>query len=66
MVDKIEAKHVLPTYQPGGRVRSLDSEAEGKAWKAGYTPVGRLVFVSVTNGEPLVYRFDVPVETHSL
>ena len=38
-------------------------EATDETWRAGYTPVGRPVFVGLTNGEPISYRFDVPVDT---
>lgn len=61
--DQIEAKHIQSLYQRGERNVGLDDEATDEAWKAGHTPVGRPVFVGLTNGEPLVYRFDVPVET---
>lgn len=60
--DQIEAKRVQFVYQRGERIIKLDDEATDVAWKAGYTPVGRPKFVGLTNGEPLMYRFDVPVE----
>lgn len=61
--DQIEAKRVQSVHQRGGRIVKLDEEATDETWKAGYTPVGRPVFVGLTNGKPLMYRFDVPVET---
>lgn len=61
--DQIEAKRIQSVYQRGERNVKLDDEATDEAWRAGYTPVGRPVFVGLTNGEPLSYRFDVPVET---
>lgn len=61
--DQIEAKRIQSVYQRGERNIKLDDEATEEAWRAGYTPVGRPVFVGLTNGEPLIYRFDVPVET---
>lgn len=61
--DQIEAKRVQSMYQRGERHVKLDDEATEETWKAGYTPVGRPVFVGLTNGEPVSYRFDVPVET---
>ncbi|MCU4298817.1 hypothetical protein D3I60_17355 [Brevibacterium permense] len=62
-VDQIEVKRVPSVYQRGERIVRLDDEASDEAWKAGYTPVGRPVFVGLTNGDPLLYRFDVFVET---
>ncbi|GAA1554166.1 hypothetical protein GCM10009691_30560 [Brevibacterium picturae] len=61
--DQIEAKRIQSVYQRGESVIKLDDEATDQAWRAGYTPVGRPAFVGLTNGEPLMYRFDVPVET---
>jgi hypothetical protein len=61
--DQIEAKRVQSVYQRGERVVTLDDEATDETWRAGYTPVGRPVFVGLTNGEPISYRFDVPVDT---
>lgn len=61
--DQIEAKRVQSVYQRGERIIKLDEEVTDESWKAGYTPVGRPVFVGLTNGEPLLYRFDVPVES---
>ncbi|WP_029089752.1 hypothetical protein [Brevibacterium album] len=61
--DRIEAKRVQALYQRGERLVKLDEEAEAEAWRRGRTPVGRPVFVGLTNGVPLLYRFDVPVET---
>ncbi|WP_434590785.1 hypothetical protein [Brevibacterium sp. 1718] len=60
--DQIEAKRVQSVYQRNERIVKLDEEATDEAGKAGYTPVGRPVFVGLTNGDPLMYRFDVPVE----
>lgn len=62
-VDRIEAKRIQALYQRGQRSVELDDEATDAAWRAGRTPVGRPVFVGLTNGEPVVYRFDVPVES---
>ncbi|QUL79004.1 hypothetical protein [Brevibacterium sp. SMBL_HHYL_HB1] len=42
---------------------TLDAEATDETWRAGYTPVGRPIFVGLTNGELISYRFDVPVDT---
>src|SRR5699024_8738323 len=61
--DQIEAKRVQSVYQRGERVVTLDDEATDETWRAGYTPVGRPIFVGLTNGEPISYRFDVPVDT---
>ncbi|GAA1563966.1 hypothetical protein [Brevibacterium picturae] len=61
--DQIEAKRIQSVYQRGERNVKLDDEATAETWRAGYTPAGRPVFVGLTNGEPLSYRFDVPVET---
>ncbi|NJC55663.1 hypothetical protein [Brevibacterium marinum] len=61
--DQIEAKRIQSVYQRGERIVKLDDEAMEETWRAGYTPVGRPVFVGLNNGEPLIYRFDVPVET---
>ena len=61
--DRIEASRVQAVYQRGDRHVGLDDEATAEVWKAGYTPVGRPQFVGLTNGEPLLYRFDVPVDT---
>lgn len=61
-VDRIEAVRVQALYQRGERVVKLDEEVEAQAWRRGRTPVGRPVFVGLTNGRPLLYRFDVPVE----
>lgn len=61
--DRIEAKRIQALYQRGERHVKLDEEATERTWESGYIPVGRPVFVGLTNGEPLHYRFDVPVET---
>lgn len=61
--DQIEAKRIQSVYQRGERIIKLDDQATDEVWRAGYTPVGRPAFVGLTNGEPLMYRFDVPVET---
>lgn len=61
--DQIEAKRIQSVYQRGERIVELDDEATEGAWRSGYTPVGRPVFVGLTNGKPISYRFDVPVET---
>lgn len=61
--DQIEAKRIQSVYQRGERIVGLDDEATEEAWRSGYTPVGRPIFVGLTNGKPISYRFDVPVET---
>ncbi|WP_166820860.1 hypothetical protein [Brevibacterium limosum] len=61
--DQIEAKRIQSVYQRGERIVKLDDEATDATWKAGYTPVGRPIFIGLTNGEPISYRYDVPVET---
>ena len=63
--DRAEAARVQAMYQRGNRHVGLDDEATAEVWKAGYTPVGRPQFVGLTNGDPLLYRFDVPVDTSS-
>lgn len=59
--DRIEAKRIQALYQRGERHVKLDEEATDLVWQAGYVPVGTPVFVGLNNGEPLLYRLDVPV-----
>src|SRR5699024_12757801 len=61
--DQIEAKRVQSVYERGERVVTLDDEATDVTWRAGYTAVGRAIFVGLTDGEQICYRFEVPVES---
>lgn len=61
--DHIEAKRIQSRYQRGERHGALEDEVTDQAWNSGWTPVGRPVFIGLSNGEPVLYRFEVPVET---
>ncbi|GAA2025007.1 hypothetical protein GCM10009720_00920 [Yaniella flava] len=61
--DQTEAKRILSLYQRGERHGVLEEEVTNEAWNAGWTPVGRPIFIGLSNGEPVLYRFEVPVET---
>lgn len=61
--DHIEAKRILALYQRGERHGVLEEEVTNEAWDRGRTPIGRPIFIGLSNGEPVLYRFEVPVET---
>src|SRR5699024_7722472 len=56
--EQIEAKRVQSVNQGGARVVTVGGEATDETRRGGYTPVGRPIFVGLTNGEPISYRFD--------
>lgn len=58
-----EAKRIEALYQRGERDVSLDDAVTETTWGKGWTPVGPPTFVGLSNGEPVLYRFDVPVDT---
>lgn len=61
--DHIEAKRIQGIYQRGDRHGGLEEEVTNEVWNRGWTPVGSPVFIGLSNGEPILYRFEVPVET---
>ena len=61
--DRIEADRILALYQRGKRHTELEAEVTNEVWSRGWTPVGRPVFVGLSHGAPVFYRFEVPVET---
>lgn len=61
--DQLEARRVEAIYRQGGRHGRLEDEALDAVWRSGRTPVGGPVFVGLTHGSPVLYRFDVPVDT---
>lgn len=61
--DHIEAKRLLALYQRGQRHSGLEEEAINEVWRRGWTPVAQPIFIGLSNGEPVLYRFEVPVET---
>lgn len=61
--DQLEAKRILALYQRGERHGALEEEVTNEAWNRGWTPAGRPSFIGLSNGEPVLYRFEIPVET---
>lgn len=61
--DHIEAKRIEALYQRGERHRALEDEVTNEVWSKGRTPVAKPIFIGLSNGEPVLYRFEVPVET---
>lgn len=61
--DRIEARRILALYSRGDRHPPLDDEVIDEAWKRGRTPIGDPVFVGLTNGSPIYYKFDVNVDS---
>lgn len=61
--DHIEAKRIQGLYQRGTRHAGLEDEVLNEVWNSGWTPVGPPIFIGLSNGQPILYRFEVPVET---
>lgn len=60
--DHIEARRIEAIYRQGGRRGRLEDEVLDAIWRSGRTPAGDPIFVGLTHGAPVLYRFDVPVE----
>ncbi|WP_022871527.1 hypothetical protein [Yaniella halotolerans] len=61
--DHIEARQIEAIYQRGERHQVLEDEVTEAVWSKGWTPVGKPIFIGLSNGAPVLYRFEVPVET---
>jgi len=61
--DHIEAKRIQSLYQRGERHNGLEKEVTDEVWSRGWTPIARPIFIGLSNGQPILYRFEVPVDT---
>lgn len=61
--DHIEAQGIQKLYQRGDRHNALEVEVTNEVWAQGWTPVAKPAFIGLSNGSPVLYRFEVSVET---